>query len=309
VSRDSTGPKPGPNAAARGAKGAADPAIASPVANQVIARCGSTNDLARELGERGAPHGTWVSAREQEKGRGRLGRQWQSLEGNLFLSLVARIEDKSRWTWVPLATAVAAARMIEAREPALGSRLRIKWPNDLWLVPEGSRPGAAGAKLGGVLCEAVGNRSGSFIVIGLGLNCAHAPPGLDQETISLSEALGREVTADDVRDSMIQSLLRTLDELAQESVGSAGIVRDYERLAAFPQSAEVEWASPSPSPSPGSSAADRAAAGAPQRGRVLGLGPMGELVVTTAGGEELKLYAEDVKVRSGSPKASCGSLA
>jgi BirA family biotin operon repressor/biotin-[acetyl-CoA-carboxylase] ligase len=265
----------------------------SVAANQVIDRCGSTNDLARELGEQGAPHGTWISAREQDRGRGRLGREWRSLEGNLFLSLVARIEDKSRWTWVPLATAVAAARVIESRYPHLSSRLRIKWPNDLWLVPEGARPGSAGAKLGGILCEAVGNRTGSFIVIGLGLNVAIAPEGLDQDTISLGDALGASVTADDLRQDIVGGIVRAMDELA--ALGSRAIVRDYDRLAAFPESAEIEWAAPGD-------------AAPPRRGRVLGLGASGELIVTGTGGEELKLYAEDVKVRC-SPKASYGSPA
>jgi BirA family biotin operon repressor/biotin-[acetyl-CoA-carboxylase] ligase len=264
---------------------------AGATANRVIDRCGSTNDLARELGEQGAPHGTWISAREQERGRGRLGRDWQSLEGNLFLSVIARIEDKSRWTWVPLATAVAAARLIESRYPQLASRLRIKWPNDLWLVAAGAKPGAAGAKLGGILCEAVGTRTSSFIIIGLGMNCRHAPQGLDQATSSLSEATGLDITADVVRDEMVASIVRTVDELS--GWGPAPIVRDYERLAAFPESAEIEWVTPG-----------EGAEVAPRRGRVLGLGPSGELLVTTAGGTELKLYAEDVRVRTGSPKAS-----
>lgn len=265
-------------------------------ANQVIDRCGSTNDLARELGEQGAPHGTWISAREQERGRGRLGREWQSLEGNLFLSVIARIEDKSRWTWVPLATAVAAARLIESRFEQLSSRLRIKWPNDLWLVPAGAQPGSAGAKLGGILCEAVGNRIGSFIVIGLGLNCRYAPQGLDQAASSLSAATGLEVTADTLRDEVIASIVRTIDELCVS--GPAAIVRDYERIAAFPEGAEIEWVNP------GNVIGEGA-----QRGNVLGLGPSGELLVTTAQGTELKLYAEDVRVRTGSPKASYEFLA
>ena len=71
-----------------------DTASMSP-ANRVVERCVSTNDLARSLGEAGAPHGTWVSAKVQEAGRGRLGRKWESLEGNLFLSLIARLENKS----------------------------------------------------------------------------------------------------------------------------------------------------------------------------------------------------------------------
>lgn len=250
-------------------------------ANRVIDRCGSTNDLARALGEGGAPHGAWISARIQEQGRGRLGRQWQSAEGNLFLSMIARIEDKSRWTWVPLAAAVAAARFARARFPGL--RIAIKWPNDLWVD---------GAKLGGILCEAVGNRDGSFIVIGLGLNCAYAPEGLDQATASLSQALATEIRADDVRAGVIESLRAALGELERE--GTAGLALDYERFAALAPGQEIEWSQPA---SAGNGPAEAS------RGRVRGLGPSGELLVEREG-TELRLYAEDVRVRKAAINSS-----
>jgi BirA family biotin operon repressor/biotin-[acetyl-CoA-carboxylase] ligase len=231
------------------------------VANRVLESCGSTNDIARGLGEEGVPHGTWVSARAQEKGRGRLGREWQSQEGNLFLSLIARIEDKALWTWVPLATAIGTARALRTWN-GMGIDIRIKWPNDLWI---------GRAKLGGILCEAVGNRAGSFIVIGLGLNCVHAPEGLDQLTASLSGA-AQAITADQVRPAVINGILSALDELARE--GTSGLVRDYERWAAFPPGTEIEWSQGS--------------------GKVRGLGPAGELVVETLSGLQ-RLYAEDTR--------------
>ena len=136
------------------------------IANQVIESCESTNDLARELGEAGYPHGTWISARQQSRGRGRLGRQWQSIEGNLFLSIIVRPEMRELWTWVPMATAIAIAEALRSLFPELP--VQVKWPNDLWVH---------GKKLGGILCEAVGGRADSFIVIGIGLNCAVAPEG------------------------------------------------------------------------------------------------------------------------------------
>jgi len=254
-------------------------------ANQVLDRCASTNDLARELGESGAPHGTWVSARAQEKGRGRLGREWQSLEGNLFVSVIARIEDKSRWTWVPLGTAVAVTRLLEKRFASIP--VKIKWPNDLWV---------SGSKLGGILCEAVGNRSGSFVVIGLGLNCLHAPEGLDQRTTSLTRALGSPVSADDVRAEIIASIALTMGELGAQ--GPARIVADYERNAAFPPGSEIEWVSPGD------------ALQVARQGVVRGLGASGELRVGLADGAESKLYAEDVRVRGHpGPRASDGSPA
>jgi BirA family transcriptional regulator, biotin operon repressor / biotin---[acetyl-CoA-carboxylase] ligase len=231
-------------------------------ANQVIESCESTNDLARELGEAGFPHGTWVSARSQTRGRGRLGRQWQSMEGNLFLSIVVRPKHRENWTWVPMATAIAIAEAIRELYPELS--VQVKWPNDLWIDRK---------KLGGILCEAVGPQKESFIIVGIGLNCAVAPEGLDQPTISLSARLERKVVADDVRLVVIRHVLKWTQ------LDPARIFASYEHLAALKPGTSIQWAE------------------GQESGTVIGLGGAGELVVENAKGVVVPLFAEDVKVR------------
>lgn len=231
-------------------------------ANQVIESCESTNDLARELGEAGFPHGTWVSARSQTRGRGRLGRQWRSMEGNLFLSIVIRPEHREHWTWIPMSTAIAIAEAIRESYPELP--VLVKWPNDLWIERK---------KLGGILCEAVGSQKDSFIIVGIGLNCAVAPEGLDQPTISLSARSGRKVTADDVRSAVIRHVLKWT-QLEPAEISAA-----YEKLAAFKPGTAIQWAE------------------GRETGTVVKLGASGELVVKNASGEPVSLFAEDVRVR------------
>jgi BirA family biotin operon repressor/biotin-[acetyl-CoA-carboxylase] ligase len=236
---------------------------ASEFANQVVDRCDSTNDLARLLGEEGHPHGTWVSTRVQEKGRGRLGREWQSLEGNLFLSILVRPPEKTLWTWIPMATAIAVVEAVRDLFPELSAN--VKWPNDLWIDRK---------KLGGILCEAVGGRGESFVVIGIGLNCVDAPKALDQPTISLSEKLGRKITADEVREKIVSRVLSWMN------LDAARVAQAYAKLAAFPPGTVIQWAD-----------------GA-QTGSVVELGPVGELRVKNSAGETISLYAEDVKIRA-----------
>jgi BirA family biotin operon repressor/biotin-[acetyl-CoA-carboxylase] ligase len=115
----------------------------------------STNDAARELAAGGAGEGAAVLALEQSRGRGRLGRIWQSPPGGLYLSIVLRPAfPMERWPLIGLACSLGAAA---AAERHAGLPVRLKWPNDLLLD---------GRKLGGVLIETVGD----VAVCGIGLN-------------------------------------------------------------------------------------------------------------------------------------------
>lgn len=107
---------------------------------------------------------TLLVAVHQTRGRGRLGRGWQSTGGaSLTFSLALGI-DRADWSGLSLAVGVAIA---EALDPA-GGRLRLKWPNDLWLMEPGAIAGAR--KLGGILVETVQVGQRRLAVIGVGLN-------------------------------------------------------------------------------------------------------------------------------------------
>src|SRR4029077_20934563 len=81
---------------------------------------GSTNERARALAERAAPHGTMVTASEQSAGRGRQGRTWTAPPGRALLcSLVLR--DPPRL--LPLAAGVAVG-------VGVGGAARVKMPQD-----------------------------------------------------------------------------------------------------------------------------------------------------------------------------------
>jgi BirA family biotin operon repressor/biotin-[acetyl-CoA-carboxylase] ligase len=123
----------------------------------------STNRVALELAQRGAPHGAAVIAEGQTAGRGRLGRAFFSPPfTNLYTSLVLRPEIAlpEAPTWI-LGAAVAVA---DAVAVTVGdeSAVAIKWPNDVLL---------GGRKTSGILMElgAEGARV-SHLVLGIGVN-------------------------------------------------------------------------------------------------------------------------------------------
>jgi BirA family biotin operon repressor/biotin-[acetyl-CoA-carboxylase] ligase len=129
---------------------------------------GSTNDEAKRLAEDGAAEGTLVWGLEQTAGRGRRGRGWHSPPGNLYMSAVLRPGKPA--TQSALIGFVAAVALADAlQDLGLASdRLRLKWPNDV-LVDK--------AKVAGILVEtaAIAGEPAPWLVLGMGVNLAHAP--------------------------------------------------------------------------------------------------------------------------------------
>jgi BirA family biotin operon repressor/biotin-[acetyl-CoA-carboxylase] ligase len=130
----------------------------------------STNARARELAQRGAPHGTLVTAAEQSAGRGRQGRTWSAPPGRaLLMSVVLR-----DWpALLPLAAALAVADVV-------GEDARIKWPNDVHVE---------GHKVAGILVEA--RAQARWAVVGIGVNVAVEVADLPPELHDTAASLGR----------------------------------------------------------------------------------------------------------------------
>jgi BirA family biotin operon repressor/biotin-[acetyl-CoA-carboxylase] ligase len=151
-------------------------------------RLTSTNDEAKRLARDGAEHGTIVWAREQDAGRGRRGRQWIGLPGNLFMSIVLR----------PDCAPAAASQLGFVAALALGDAagacvkpladLRCKWPNDVLLD---------GRKFAGILLESEARVSDTldWVVLGIGVNVVAHPPAADYPTTSLREEGCRDLDA------------------------------------------------------------------------------------------------------------------
>ena len=164
-------------------------------------RMGSTNQRARELAERGAPHGTLVSADEQSAGRGRQGRSWTAPPRSaVLMSLVVR-ELEERHALLPLAAAVAVC---EACEECADVDCSIKWPNDVWIE---------GRKLAGILIE--GRPQEGWAVLGIGLNVTTRPDEFPPELRDTATSLGAGST-----EEVLAALLAQLDRRLQDEPAS-----------------------------------------------------------------------------------------
>ncbi len=161
---------------------------------------GSTNDEAMARARESDPGRLWISAARQTGGKGRLGRSWVSPEGNLYASLL--LVDAAPPERAPELGFVAGVALASALTRRLGSRLRLKWPNDA--VVDGD-------KLAGILLEASQTSRGGFAcVIGVGVNCASHPQGLPYGATDLA-SLGQPMAPGELLEELAQELAEWLE--------------------------------------------------------------------------------------------------
>ena len=181
----------------------------SPYTVTVVEEIPSTNTALKEMVA--PPVGTTLIAARQTGGRGRLGRQFHSPEGGLYLSVLIPPTDT-----VTCRAAVAAARAIES---LCGAKIDLKWVNDLYLN---------GRKVAGILAEGVLTPDGtlSAVVLGIGINVGEMD--FPDELTSIATSLGNEgysLTREDVAAAFLNELALALsDSIAMDEYRRRNLV-------------------------------------------------------------------------------------
>ncbi len=154
---------------------------------------GSTNECARQKLKEGIKPPFWIVTDEQTGGRGRHGREWVSIKGNLFTSIALNI--KANGTSLSAMSLVTALALYDAvketapdqwtsqgsvQSPAVVPHLSLKWPNDIELN---------NAKLGGILIENLSDPKAdiSTLIIGFGVNILASPVIEGRDTTCLRD--------------------------------------------------------------------------------------------------------------------------
>ena len=154
--------------------------MANPTPIQHLAQIDSTNTKCVELAKTGTPGPVWVLADVQTQGRGRRGREWKSGTGNLYASGLYWFEHPpARLAELSFAAALAIADTLA--NTIASDALQLKWPNDVLLE---------GVKLAGILPESGIKDGRGWLVMGIGINLAHAPVLPDRGTACVGDYLG-----------------------------------------------------------------------------------------------------------------------
>ncbi len=187
---------------------------------EVFEVLGSTSDHCIARAKAGAAEGLAILAHQQSAGRGSRGRQWQSPPGNLNLSVLLRPSlPASESSIFPLLAGIAVADAICAFLPAQAAPM-LKWPNDV-LLDQG--------KLAGILIDAAPNATNlEWLVIGIGINLAHAPEIPARRTSTL-QAHGGEATPEAAAQIVLHYLGFWLEHLG--SSGAASVLDAWQQRA------------------------------------------------------------------------------
>jgi BirA family biotin operon repressor/biotin-[acetyl-CoA-carboxylase] ligase len=161
----------------------------------------STNEEARRRALAGDTGHLWIVADEQTAGRGRRGRAWISPRGNLHAS--ALMIDPCAPAVAAQLGFVAGVALARAARDLGGTEVGLKWPNDLM---------SCGSKCAGILVEGVGLGGGrAACVVGVGVNCVHAPDGLGYATSRLTGVGGQAVGAGELFERLVHRFGEALD--------------------------------------------------------------------------------------------------
>ncbi|HFP9386431.1 TPA: bifunctional biotin--[acetyl-CoA-carboxylase] ligase/biotin operon repressor BirA [Raoultella planticola] len=163
-------------------------------------------------------------AEYQQAGRGRRGRKWFSPFGaNLYLSMYWRLEQgPAAAVGLSLVIGIVIAEVLQSLG---GDKVRVKWPNDLYLQDR---------KLSGILVELTGKTGDAAqIVSGAGINLAmrHVESDVvNQGWISLQEA-GVSIDRNTLAARLIKELRAGLQLFEQD--GLAPYLARWEKLDNF----------------------------------------------------------------------------
>ena len=162
---------------------------------------GSTNTIASDLAEK-TIEGTVVIADSQQKGKGRLGRKWESPPGvNIYISIILKPEIESKDA--TLITVMAVVACATALRRVTGLHVTIKWPNDLMVSDK---------KIGGILTE-LKTDHGRIIsaIVGIGINVNVDIDTYPADVKEIATSVKNETGISYSREVVISEILNEID--------------------------------------------------------------------------------------------------
>ena len=152
----------------------------------------STNDIAIKLIKKKKLKVGLIISEKQKKGRGRRGKKWISLRGNLFATIFYSLE-KNNFTLKEL-TNMNANLIIKLISFYYKKKARLKLPNDILINKQ---------KICGILQEIIQKKETKYLIVGIGLNLIKSPKIKDYPTTNLYELTKRKISVNRISKELI----------------------------------------------------------------------------------------------------------
>jgi BirA family biotin operon repressor/biotin-[acetyl-CoA-carboxylase] ligase len=162
----------------------------------------------------GIDEGTLIITERQSAGKGRLGREWFSPIGGIWLSII--LYPQLPPSYIPRITLMTAVAVVKAIKMCTQIEPQIKWPNDI-LINE--------KKVCGILTEMNAELDMiNWVVVGIGINVninhQEFPEDIQENTISLKEVSGKEVFRVKLTQTFLQEFEKYYDKLKRKEFPS-----------------------------------------------------------------------------------------
>ena len=161
----------------------------------------STNDTALKLIKNNFSQPTLVTSEVQSKGRGRVGKKWISQNGNLFITLFFKFDQKKiNFRQFAILNAFLIKQVISK---IFTKKIKIKWPNDLMFNKK---------KFCGILQEVVKFNNYDYLIVGIGLNTNEAPKNKSFKSTCLKNIFNKKINNQEILKKIVLAYEKFLKE-------------------------------------------------------------------------------------------------
>ena len=161
----------------------------------------STNNEAIKLIKKNIIQPTLITSKRQSKGRGRMGKKWHSLKGNLFFSIFFEINEKK--IDFKQYSKLNAYLIRKVLSKYILKKIIIKWPNDLLIEQK---------KVCGILQEIINHEKKKFIIVGVGINTLTSPVIFKSKTTNLLSYSKKKVD----NNKILKDIKKTYEEFINQ---------------------------------------------------------------------------------------------
>ena len=144
---------------------------------------------------------TLITTEKQTNGRGRIGKKWISLKGNLFITLFFKFDQK-RINFKQFAV-LNAFLLKKVISNIISKKIKIKWPNDLLFNK---------LKFCGILQEVIKFNNFDYLIVGIGLNTNTVPQNKSFKSTCLKNILNKKIDNQKILKKIVSVYEKFLNE-------------------------------------------------------------------------------------------------